>query len=212
MSDAIILPIDSFAAQEFMGALGRDLSRFPKEFTAAIVRALNRTMKGSQTQALGIITSRYAVRRATIAKRLWSRKAGGGRLYFHITLDGEPILLSRFAPKGRVIRKTPRPYSYTRDGQTISVTPKKRRSYKGVTVKVLKEGGRKLVQGGFFMPGRTPIFRKEGAGFKALHGPSLVPFLNRAENRERIEGTAHDRLRRELAHEAEFRLKKLGAA
>ena len=215
----ISLPLDSIAAQEFLGELGRKLAQFPGELEKVMVRALNRTMKGAHTQTVKLFMAHYTVKKdhAGYKAEIWS--ASRSRLMARLVGTGRPILLSRFGASRRTVSRTPSAYTYKRGGKTISVTPQKRRKYNAVSVKVLKSGSRKSVRangGGWLGKGShdgvdliyTRGFDHPG-GIGVLRGPSMSAFLNRDTTKATVLHTAEERIRKELLHEAGYRLSKL---
>lgn len=212
---ALTIPLDSVAAQQLLGDLGRQLAQFPGEMEKVIIRALNRTLKGASTQAVKLITGRYRVKASEVKRKVNERRASRGRMYIRLVAVGRPILLSRFGARRKDVKGKRSAYTYKRGGKTISVSEGKPRKYRGVAVEVLKSGRRKMVEGGFLgkpKNGVEMIFTTDGTGPKGLEvrrGPSLVSFLNEPEVEKLIEATAMERLTRELQREAAFRLSKL---
>ncbi|MDP2690547.1 MAG: hypothetical protein Q8P48_10625, partial [Deltaproteobacteria bacterium] len=85
-----------------------------------------------------------------------------------------------------------------------------RRTNKGVTVKVRKSSGRKVVQGAF-MPERIKgVYKREGKGrfpIKRLYGPD-VPGMVSTVGMEAAEQVIDEKADKILTHEFEWEMRK----
>jgi len=211
---SITMPLDSEAARRLLGDLGRAFAAFPGELEKVLVMALNKTLVGSRTQAVRLITGRYAVKAGEVKRKLVERKASRNSLYIRLSATGRPILLSRFNARRKDVKGKRSAYTYQRGGATVSVGASGPRKYRAVEVQVLKSGRRKLVKGAFSgkpKNGVEMIFKGKGEGKKleVLRGPSLFSFLAQPQVKNLILATATERLERELRTAAAHRLSKL---
>lgn len=85
-----------------------------------------------------------------------------------------------------------------------------RRTSRGVTVKVRRSGGRKVVKGAFMPERITGIYRREGKGrfpIKRLFGPD-VPGMVSTVGIEAAEQVINEKADKILTHEFEYEMRK----
>lgn len=125
-----------------------DIDRVVAEFRAqssqvetATYRALNRTLDKAATQSSREIRKVYNLRDRDVKKAFVKMRAGPGRLYAVLRIEGRRIALLDFDARWRPGQKG------------------------GATVRVLVAGGRKVVPGAFIAVGRggnRQVFRRAG--------------------------------------------------
>jgi hypothetical protein len=197
------LPLDDPRAAQILGWMADHLRRFPKEYEAAKIVALNRVGASLNKRALKILTDRYAAKRADIARKVTVTKANSGAPFVMIRGEGRPLHLASWP------RKTFKLYAIN-----------SRRLIKGLRVNILKGSGYKFLEGGFggFSKRHKKkkvflLYRREGQSrmpIKVLYGPSMIGHLTHPENQEPLMELARNNLETELRRQAQFRLGRLG--
>lgn len=118
-----------------------------EQISKAQVQALNRTVEQVRTAAAREIRVTYNVKAKVLKELGVIRRAGKNQKYPEatVTFTGRGMPLIEFDPKEKIVQ---------------SAKGKRR----GVTVRVLMRGGRKLVTGGFaaIVKGKPGIFRRAG--------------------------------------------------
>lgn len=113
----------------------------------ATIRALNRAVDQSQTEANRRIRDRYNVKANVVAKAMKKRYASGRgvSLFSELRVQGARIPLIEFSASERRVRSAKGPR-------------------RGVTVRVMRGGQRKIVKGGFIATARggRGIFKRKG--------------------------------------------------
>ncbi|CAG1065991.1 hypothetical protein BAC1_01588 [uncultured bacterium] len=85
-----------------------------------------------------------------------------------------------------------------------------RQTRRGVTVKVKKEGGRKVVQGAFMPASIEGVYKREGAArlpIKRLYGPDIVGMVNEV-GIDSVQKVLDENAERILSHEFDFEMGK----
>ena len=197
---SVSVPLDDVRAARLLGRMARYLALFPREFEANKVSALNRTGTGVRTEAVKMLTQRYAAKQGDVKRKFTLTKASGGRPYVIVRGEGRPLHLGLWP------QRPARVYSTSR------------RRLKGVKVKILKGSGFTLVKGGFGgMSSKNNaylVYEREGRQrlpVRVLYGPSMIGHLTRPGNVEFLQQYAEARLTREIRQGAEFRLRILSA-
>ncbi len=181
-----------------------DLGR--KVFPAALAAAINKTIRFTNVAASKEIRQVYNIKAADVKKTISVKKASKNRLRAEFASRGARIALAKFGAK---------------------------QTKRGVTVKVKKTGGRKLIKGAFLstMPsGHKGVFhrmkdwkkkeisgKKSITGGKVYHGLRIVErttvsvsqMLKSAKVRSVIRKTIRDRFPEQLANQIKFRMGKL---
>lgn len=137
----------------------------PKDVDKALRWSLDAVTRKAATAISRDIRSVYAIKASQVKQHLKikrvERDASRALLY-----TGKSLPLAQFAPKQRVVRTT----ATSRRGRTFNT------KRKGVTARVRKDTGRKLVKGGWHAKGR--IFRRKSAADNksqpiTQYGPSI---------------------------------------
>ncbi len=191
--------LDDPRAAAILGWMADHLRRFPNEFEAAKIVTLNRIGVTLNKEAIRILTSRYAAKRADIARKIAVTKASSGNPFVLIRGEGRPIHLGLWPGRKRAVRK---------DGRT----------YWGWGAKILNSGGgRKIVKGGFGqisgLNQEFVILKRRGrqrTPTHGLYGPSMIGHLTKDERLEPLIIMGRNSLETELIRQAQFRLGRLG--
>lgn len=165
--------------------------RLHKKLRLAVMNAINRTLAHERTYVSQIIRKQYYIKKSAYDAAVKIKRARGDRLFGSVNFEGTDNLpLSRF------------PHSVGK---------------KYISVRVLKEGGRKkrIASGG----SKNILSTKKGipAVFKArsqimarvagserpviLYGPSLMAFFKKEENISALQAEADQWFEKRLAHE-----------
>lgn len=186
--------LDDARAAQILGWMADHLRRFPKEYEAAKIVTLNRVGTKVKTAAIKILTSRYAAKRADIARKITASKASTARPFAAVRGQGRPLHLGLWP------RKTVKLFSL-----------RNRQKLQGVKVQILKGSGFKPVQGAF--GAGALVFRRKGENrypIEALYGPSMIGHLTHDENLEPLLELGRTALETELTRQAQFRLGRIG--
>lgn len=155
----------------------------PKRYKKIATRVLNKLGSQSKTAISRVVRNTYNIKRDRLDSGFYMRRA---------TWENLAVLL-------RYRGKTPGLQHF--DARRIS---------RGVTVKVRKSGGMKVVKGAF-MPHRiTGIYRREGKErfpIKRLFGPD-VPGMVNTVGIEAAEQVIDEKVDKILSHEFEYELRK----
>lgn len=129
----------------------------PQRMTKVLQRTLSRLGKIATTKMTKTIHQRYNITQKRTKKAIYIKKPSYQNLTFTITARGKPPGLQHY---------------------------KARKTKRGVTVKVLRQGPRKLVKKAFLAyprKGGVGIFRRKGKKrypLVRLYGPSVVGMMN----------------------------------
>lgn len=115
----------------------------PKIALKATVRTLNEEGRRFGTQTVKTVREDYNIKASELKSYIKSSKASTGELEFNMRIQSSPLSLAKFGMRTKNIRT-------------------KRGMRKGVTVKVFRKKGRKLVKRGFSPTGKQ-IFKREGS-------------------------------------------------
>ncbi|GEM_PF-1007935 len=197
------------------GGLMDFLRMVPGGLVTASVRALNKTILGGKTDAAAILREKYNIRAGEVKEALRARKAHKGSLEAWLTARGPagvPIIRFSGLPKLKAGAGTS---TYrTRGG---GYGPKI-----GASVLIRRDRGRAKIPGAFVarMPqrGTVGIYMRSGkAGFggrkeafRQVYGPSIVKLLTSEQFESDFRVLLHDRLDKNMQHEADFVLKQMG--
>lgn len=183
-----------------------------KALRKAMVSSLNKSIVSTRSFAAKLIAKEYRITQKAIKAELPISKAHFNRLEARILGEGSPgIPLFQFAPLPKEAPSTKR----TSKG---GYKPKK-----GIKV-MIHRGDRKVVKGAFIArmaSGHVGVFKRKGRGlgawwnaFKAkgtieeLYGPSPLRILDSDTYQIPIDDFAGDALEKNIAHEAQFYLRK----
>ena len=171
----------------------------------ATASALNRVVAQARTQMVREITRDYAVTAAYARQRLTIRRAfAGGRINMEAVLSGS---------------------AKKRSANLINFNAKETK--KGVTVRISRAGGRKLIRGAFIgNKGRTVFTRVDGtkmasrAQYRGKHAEKIKPVqtidIPQMFNTRRINAAVVRAIREKfpdiMAREVRFRLRKFAGA
>lgn len=185
-------------AQTVLRTLGRKAEK-------PLAKALNRGIQGMRTDLVDGAREHYNVKAKTVRGSISVTRARAHtarqsrRLDARINVSGSTLPLYSFGPRPR--RPTPQ-----------------RPPRVGVSVQVMKSSGRKKIPGSFIadLPtrGRGLYWRAGKAGSKdkliALHSLSVPQMVDHEDVLERVENGAQDRFTRNLEHEIDYTLSKMG--
>lgn len=155
----------------------------PKRYKMIATRVLNKLGSQSKTAISREVRNTYNIKRDRLDAGFYMRRATWEDLAVILRYSGRTPGLQRF------------------DARTTN---------KGVTVKVLKTGGRKVVRGAF-MPGKIiGVYKrvgKERFPIKRLYGPDIPGMVNKVgeDATQRVVDEKADKL---LGHELEYELGK----
>jgi hypothetical protein len=185
----IVLNQDSAEMQ--MSEVVRALGPAANQATA---RALNRAIAGVRTDSVREVRKEYSVAPAAVRKSFRVHRAKRGFLEAEAVSTGGRIPLVKFGA---------RPSS-----------PGKRKPRIGVSVQVKR--ARKVVPGSFvarMKSGHVGMFTRDGDGrlpISQKFGLSVPEMIGNDEVMARIQAGADDRFNKNLAHELDFALSKMG--
>ncbi|MBI5885293.1 MAG: hypothetical protein HZB85_01765 [Deltaproteobacteria bacterium] len=155
----------------------------PKRYKKVVTRVLNKLGSQSKTAVSREVRNTYNIKKDRLDAGFYMRRAVWENLAVILRYSGRTPGLQRF------------------DAHTTN---------RGVTVKVLKTGGRKVVKGAF-MPGKIiGIYKRVGKGrfpIKRLYGPDIPGMVNivGTDAAQRVMDENADKL---LDHELEYELGK----
>lgn len=198
-----IFEIDTSDATAQLAHMKEALSLIPGGIQLACQRAANKTMKNLRVVIKRTITTEYSVLARDIHNKITLKHASrwNPRAELHIS-DHNSISLAHFNPRKQTVMAE----SKTSSGAT-TIT-----SRDGVSVKVKKAGGRKLVKGAFRLPDGA-IMKRVGnkrLPITKLYGPSPFHMLENSSVQYDLQSKAQERMATNLEHEATYILKQAG--
>ena len=155
----------------------------PKRYKKIATRVLNKLGSQTKTAVSREVRNTYNIKRDRLDSGFYMRRA---------TWESLAVLL-------RYRGKTPGLQHFDA-----------RRTSRGVTVKVRKQGGRKVVQGAFMPKRIIGIYKREGMErfpIKRLYGPD-VPGMVNTVGIEAAQQVLDEKAERILSHEFEYELRK----
>jgi hypothetical protein len=187
----------------------RYLKAFGKLAVPGIQRAMNRSLKGVRTDAIPAIRDVYNVKAGVVRSSFTLYRAGGGGSA-HGGMHGGRLQASAVSRGSRIsmMAFSPRP----------STASRKRMPKVGASAMVQK-GVRKTIPGAFVGTSRAGLLRmyvREGKvrdRLRVISGPSVPQMLgamNHPEIYDRIRENAKQRYEKNLDHEMDRLLKRLG--
>ncbi|MDL2210470.1 hypothetical protein LJC26_06675 [Desulfovibrio sp. OttesenSCG-928-O18] len=197
--------INSKEIAAFMRGLAKSLGATPDDINRATVLALNDALPVMKRTGLEIVTSRYALKRAShyYNRSVKTVRASKRRPYIILRARGRGSLpLSNF-----MIRNAKKAGISAQVLQEGSLTPLQKialhngRVYKSFKIKG-KGSGKELIAS------RIPGSGKREK-IKVFYGPGIVPFLSREENRTEIMDASVERFKKRFEHHLAFILNKL---
>ena len=195
-----VFRIDISGATSQVRELVSGIQHFPKQSSAAIARAVNRTLESVRTEAVRIGQQKYTAKTESLRKRATIKRARNDYPIGVLDVRGRKGLsLFNFRPSPRAVPNWK------------GVPVRKRRPKAGVS-SLVKKGGRRKVYGGpgaskpFLMKtdsGHTGIFVRRNKKIEMLYGPSPIQALGGQESRERLQKKADETFTKRLQHEVE---------
>ncbi|MFW5497769.1 MULTISPECIES: phage tail protein [unclassified Maridesulfovibrio] len=197
-----VFEIDTRQSENQIAHLKEVLGLIPGGIQLACTRAANKSIKSLKVVAKAAIREDYNIKSGDLDRQFYIRQASKYDPFAVLEASGSrSISLSHFDPRDRTVVSN----------RATSSGPVKVK-HKGVTVKVKKAGGRKLVQGGFRMPSGT-IMKRVGTDrlpIAKLWGPSPLRMLADASVLHELEFQAEELMAKNLEHEATHILRQAG--
>lgn len=181
----------------------RTLKVLPKGLEKAASRAINKTLTSTRAYMVKVVRADYAVRARDVRSELEIQKANWSHLTGRVYGSGSPgIPLIQFARMKRV--------PSTRRLKSGGYTPKV-----GVPVLIRKDRGKMAARGIFLArmkSGHVGAFKRTGEGrkIKETYGPSPIKILASERYDAQIDDFAGEIFEKNLQHEADFVLRKMG--
>lgn len=181
----------------------RILKVLPKGLEKAASRAINKTLTSTRAYMVKVVRADYAVKARDVRSELDIQKATWSHLTGRVHGSGSPgIPLLQFARMKRV--------PSTRRLKSGGYTPKV-----GVPVLIRKDRGKMAARGVFLArmkSGHVGAFKRTGEGrkIKEAYGPSPIKILASERYDAQIDDFAGETFEKNLQHEADFVLRKMG--
>ncbi len=188
MIDIAVNNSDMENAEQFIKAFGKTAER-------AVSRALNRAVAGVKTDTVKASREEYNVKATRVRKSFKIKKAGNSVLEAAAVSSGSKIPLIHFGARPN--------------------KPRGRRPVAGATVQVKQQ--RKNIPHSFAATmgtGHTGLYRRKGKGrlpIEELYGPAVPHMVDNDNVLAEIKENAVGRFNKNLYHEVEFALQKMGA-
>lgn len=159
------------------------INAFPERVEKSLVRAVNRSLQGINTDSSNIIRKSYNVKKRDISLSIRKFKATKTKLEGRLDFDNKSIPLYKFSP-------SPKKFSI-------------RKPKLGISVKIRKDKNT-LFRSSFFNKSGVIFVRegKERLPIKKLYGPKIYQMINK-DSREEIRINAERRLLNNFIHEIE---------
>lgn len=193
-----IIKIEIPDMERTIRAMTRGVQHLPGECSAAIARAVNRTLESVRAEAVRMGRERYTARAESLRKRAVIRRATRTSPVGVLELRGRKgMSLIHFRPQPGTIP------------QWKGIPVKQRRPKGGVSNIVKKGGRRKVYAKGDNKPflakvtDRVGIFvRQPGTNkLEMLYGPSPIQAIGGQDSRERLQARARETFEKRLHHE-----------
>jgi len=170
----------------------RKLEAIPRGLDKVLALTANKVVKGAQTDAVKIIAEKVNLKQADIREDFDILRATWSQPDAVLEAHGRGgVSLSRFGPTPRRGGKRPK---------------------KGLSVKILRRGTKKVARGTFWLPTGT-VFRRIGKGRKDIEkawGPSMMTYYRRTSTLRRVKKKVVERLAKELPRQVRYVLLKAG--
>jgi hypothetical protein len=215
--------IDIKVDKQQLAALLGKLEQAPKALATATSRAINKTLTSTRAEMVRTIRTDYSIKAGDIRKELAIRQANPNQLVGKVGGESSPgVPLIRFA-RTKMVPSTRR----TKGG---GYTPKS-----GIPVLIKKATGKKIFKRAFIVQlksGHVGAFVRADPGksgrllkgtnirvnasklgkryFVEKYGPTPIKLLGAKANLSRIDAFARSTMDKNLKHEAEFILSKIG--
>jgi hypothetical protein len=178
----------------------RVLQTMGKHARPILARSINRAIRGVVTDATNQARQTYTVKAGAVRNSFKKEWASKKRLQGQAVSKGSPLRLYHFAPR-------PKKPSNLKHG--VSVSPKGVRwRIPGTFIAPMKKGGRQA--------GKTVgygIFKRAGKDRYPLeqqYGPSIPQMVDNEDVQDAVEKGAQERLSKNLEHEVDRHLQKVG--
>jgi len=179
----------------------RVLQTLGKQARPILARSINRALQGVVTDATNQARQTYTVKAGAVRNSFKKERASKNHLQGQAVSKGAPLRLYHFAPRPK------KPSPNLKHG--VSVSPKGVRwRIPGTFIAPMKKGGKRA--------GKTVgygIFRREGKNRYPLeqqYGPSVPQMVDNEDVQEAVEKGAQERLSKNLEHEVDRHLQKVG--
>ncbi len=190
-----VLEIDTSDAMKQLARVKEVLALVPGGMQLACQRAANKTVKSLKVAAKKAIRDEYNIKSSDLERQFSIVQASKWNPFAELHATGSrSISLSHFNPRARTVTAETK----TRSGSTARV------KRKGVSVKVKKTGGRKLVKGGFQLKAGA-IMKRVGDSrlpLAKLYGPSPLRMLEESSVQSHLGYIAEELMEKNLEHEA----------
>lgn len=198
-----VFEIDTRDAEKQLTNIKDVLALVPGGMQLACQRAANKSIKSLKVATKSAIRDEYNIKSGDLDRKFSIRQASKYDPFAELEASGSSsISLSHFDPRDRTVI-SPRT---TSTGNSVKA------KHKGVTVKVKKAGGRKIVKGGFRLKSGA-IMKRVDSGrlpIAKLWGPSPLRMLEDSSVLQDLEYQAEELMKKNLKHEATHILKKAG--
>ena len=156
----------------------------PRRYTKIMTRTLNKVGAQGKTAISQQLRKTYNIKKDRIDKSFSIRKASNASLTYEMRIKGRSPGLQHYDA---------------------------RQARKGVTVKIIKASGRKVVKSGFMAKtpqGAMAVWRRVGAErmpIERLYGPSVVGMANKVGINS-FQAVVNDKINKVFAHEFEWEM------
>ncbi len=193
-----IIKIESSDLEQTIRAMTQGLQHLPGECSAAVARAVNRTLDAVRADAVRIGQEKYTAKAESLRKKSRIRRATRAKPTGVLELRGRRGL--------SLIHFRPQPGSIP---NWKGVPVKQRRPKEGVSNLIKKGGRRKVYAKGDSKPflakvtDRVGVFvRQPGTNkLEMLYGPSPIQAIGGQASRERLQAKARETFEKRLRHE-----------
>ena len=165
----------------------KDARKIPRAMRLATVSAINKAMGKARVAASKEVRQVYNIKAGDIKKALNITRANSKKMYSNHIISGKRLLLSYFSP---------------------------RQTKKGVTVRIKKSSGRKVVQGAFeatMKTGHKGVFKRKGKSRLPIRELTTLDLPTMYDLRaERVfDKTISSEFNKIFDHEFNYRLSKI---
>jgi hypothetical protein len=191
--------------QKKLASLLRGLTDMPGNMATATSRAGNKTLTSTRAEMVRVIRRDYAIKAGDIRKELVIIRMTKAKLEGRVKGESSPGLpLIRFARISRI--------PSTKRTKIGGYSPKK-----GIPVFIRKDRGKRIVKATFLARMRSGhvgaferINKEKGRRIKEVFGPTPIKLLGSKANLQKIDRYAQATMDKNLQHEADFILIKMG--
>lgn len=165
----------------------KDAPKIARAFQQATVSTINKTMRKARVAASKEIRKIYNIKAKDIKKALVITRANRNKMYADHIVTGRRLLLSYFAP---------------------------RQTKKGVTIRIKKSSGRKVVKGAFeatMKTGHKGVFKRKGKSRLPIRELTTLdlPTMYDIRAEDTFDKTVSREINKIFDHEFDFRLSKI---